>query len=729
MPKNKARVSRRITGSSLAVALVASGFVAAGSLPATANQTASLIVGDFPASAANGSMNFAINLSPTATVEQFEKAKSLVTEVSGVNLNGYAEIRVFFAQTQSHSFPHDLAKKLADTQIPVDSIGPTRQAPVSDYELTGSRSTQSFNDAASKDREETTERVDVPDPLSEQLWGLKAIGALEAAQVDVIREQVLVGVIDGGVDSDHPEIKPNFDKANSVDCTVNGIPNQQNEAWKSTDSNDAHGTHVAGTIAAANNGTDIDGVAPEAKIASIRVYRGDFANPEHITCAFMWSGLHNFDITNNSYYVDPWEYWLPSEPSQAAGYESVRRAAEWSQQRGVLHIAAAGNSNSDLDNITADNASPNDIDTPLQRTFTAADRPMDIPGMLPGFVSVSAVQLPAGADPTTAQLVRSRFSNYGVNAVTVAAPGSGIISTIPGGRFAALSGTSMASPHAAGVAALLKSVNPTLTNDQITALLQKHAGQLLPRLAEPTDGKEYRGAGLVNALAAVLQDQPKPTIAALEYSTDDGATWLPAGDAVVETTATKVLVRSNVTGPVTSATLSEGATALNTQTADGAFNGAVTVQAELAVTDTETSHALTVAGFGRNNDQRADDDVTATFTLKLKAQQKAAPSNPAQPSNPDQPSTPAQPATPGDTGSVPVPVPGDGGSANKQNGDSGTAAAKPNSGKGTTQLKKAENLAQTGAGTQPVISALAIAAIGLAVLLLVGARRRSESRQ
>ena len=88
MPNNKARVSRRIAGSSLAVALVASGFVAAGSLPATANQTASPIVGDFPASAANGSMNFAINLSPTATVEQFEKAKSLVAEVSGVNLNG-----------------------------------------------------------------------------------------------------------------------------------------------------------------------------------------------------------------------------------------------------------------------------------------------------------------------------------------------------------------------------------------------------------------------------------------------------------------------------------------------------------------------------------------------------------------------------------------------------------------------------------------------------------------
>ncbi len=75
--------------------------------------------------------------------------------------------------------------------------------------------------------------------------------------------------------------------------------------------------------------------------------------------------------------------------------------------------------------------------------------------------------------------------------------------------------------------ALIKQIHPDYTPDETIALLKKQAGYTYDRLAAPTDGKEYRGAGLVNALAAVLTDQPKPTLGAIEYSRDGSPDWKP----------------------------------------------------------------------------------------------------------------------------------------------------------------------------------------------------------
>ena len=130
----------------------------------------------------------------------------------------------------------------------------------------------------------------------------------------------------------------------------------------------------------------------------------------------------------------------------------------------------------------------------------------------------------------------SDFSSWGVTPdlrlkPEVSAPGGSIYSAVLDGKYDHLSGTSMASPHAAGVAALVKEIHPDYTADEVIALVKKQAGYTYDRLAEPTDGKEYRGAGLVNALDAVLKDQPKPVMGSIEYSYDGGTDWRPLADA------------------------------------------------------------------------------------------------------------------------------------------------------------------------------------------------------
>ena len=566
-------------------------------------------------------MNYAVNLPATASRYDFNAAVSKASE-NGVVLAQYPEFNSFFVQSVKAAYAPDLGKSLVAAGISYDSIGPTRYKTVTGDEVRTEQPTKTdaeanaVNEAAAE--HETGLSADsqlndfTPDEGDANAWGLSAIGAVEAQKVDVPRATVTVAVMDTGIDPDHKDLKDRIDASRSVGCQVNGIPNQDPSAWKD---DHYHGTHVAGTIAASHNGYGVDGVAPDATLIAIKTSNkaGSFY-PEYVACAFDWAAEHNVDVSNSSYYMDPYAFWMPNEASQAAGLEAASRAVHYSKEHGVVNFAAEGNSNDDHDNPTIDKDSPNDVEGAAVERNVAGG--IDVPAMLNDSVlSVSALKLPTGADPATAKLERAGFSNYGKNSVDVAAPGQRIWSTMPTWEkdppFGYLSGTSMASPHAAGVAALVKEIHPDYTADEVIALVKKQAGYTYDRLAEPTDGKEYRGAGLVNALDAVLKDQPKPVMGSIEYSYDGGTDWRPLADAHV---AGMIYVRTTVTGPVTTATMKVEDQDPVTVEGTGEFTGN---QVVLLGGPYDTSKlpadepfaSVTVTAEGRNKDERADDDV------------------------------------------------------------------------------------------------------------------------
>ena len=566
-------------------------------------------------------MNYAVNLPATASRYDFNAAVSKASE-NGVVLAQYPEFNSFFVQSVKAAYAPDLGKSLVAAGISYDSIGPTRYKTVTGDEVRTEQPTKTdaeanaVNEAAAE--HETGLSADsqlndfTPDEGDANAWGLSAIGAVEAQTVDVPRATVTVAVMDTGIDPDHKDLKDRIDASRSVGCQVNGIPNQDPSAWKD---DHYHGTHVAGTIAASHNGYGVDGVAPDATLIAIKTSNkaGSFY-PEYVACAFDWAAEHNVDVSNSSYYMDPYAFWMPNEASQAAGLEAASRAVRYSKEHGVVNFASEGNSDDDHDNPTIDKDSPNDVEGAAVERNVAGG--IDVPAMLNDSVlSVSALKLPTGTDPATAKLERAGFSNYGTTSVDVAAPGQRIWSTMPTWEkdppFGYLSGTSMASPHAAGVAALVKEIHPDYTADEVIALVKKQAGYTYDRLAEPTDGKEYRGAGLVNALDAVLKDQPKPVMGSIEYSYDGGTDWRPLADAHV---AGMIYVRTTVTGPVTTATMKVEDQDPVTVEGTGEFTGN---QVVLLGGPYDTSKlpadepfaSVTVTAEGRNKDERADDDV------------------------------------------------------------------------------------------------------------------------
>lgn len=328
-------------------------------------------------------------------------------------------------------------------------------------------------------------------------WDMTQIKADKAWAVTTGSSAVKVGVLDTGVDDLHQDIAPNFNAADSVSCAY-GKADTRTGAWRPVGD---HGTHVAGTIAAAKNGKGVIGVAPSVKISSVRIAEPNTSMffAENTVCGFMWAGDHGFKVTNNSYYTDPWMFNCPDNADQAAIIEGVKRAQEYAENKGSLQIAAAGNSNYDLANKRTDTSSPNDS-TPVTRTITNAC--IDIPTELPGVVTVAAM----GNGN-----VKASYSNLGRSIIDVAAPGgdgaSGVYSTLPGGKYGTMNGTSMASPHVAGVAALLASTDPAATPADLRARLSSQATDTAcpsdSRCTGTTAANSFFGEGQVDALKAV----------------------------------------------------------------------------------------------------------------------------------------------------------------------------------------------------------------------------------
>jgi subtilisin family serine protease len=213
----------------------------------------------------------------------------------------------------------------------------------------------------------------------------------------------------------------------------------------------------------------------------------------------MWAGLKHMDVTNNSYFIDPFMFYCEDQPDQAAAKEAVRRAVLWSEKMGVVSAAAAGNSNYDLANKTTDSTSPDDQPASGIVSRTINNGCHDIPTELPGVVTVAS---------TTQAVAKSSFSNLGQSVIDVAAPGSSILSTYIGGGYRLMSGTSMASPHVAGVLALLKSTHRHATPAQLVRMLRAQADDAACPLTDlrctgTTMDNSFFGEGIADALDAV----------------------------------------------------------------------------------------------------------------------------------------------------------------------------------------------------------------------------------
>src|SRR5438874_1041399 len=192
------------------------------------------------------------------------------------------------------------------------------------------------------------------DSLSPLQWDMRQIKTPQAHAITGGSPAVLVGDIDTGIDFHHPDLRQNIDVANSANC-VSGAPVHglagQDDHW--------HGTHTAGTIAAASNGIGIVGVAPNVKIAGIKAGNADgFFFPEAVVCSFIWAGTHHVDVTNNSYFADPFLFNCRNDPTQRAIWKAEQRAIRFAMDNGVTVVAAEGNFSDDLAHPTQDVISP-----------------------------------------------------------------------------------------------------------------------------------------------------------------------------------------------------------------------------------------------------------------------------------------------------------------------------------------------------------------------------------
>ncbi|WP_235921881.1 S8 family peptidase [Lentzea tibetensis] len=346
---------------------------------------------------------------------------------------------------------------------------------------------------------------------TDEQWDMDLINAPEAHKISVGSKSVVVGVLDSGVDPQHPELVGALAPELSAGC-LTGKPDTSVASWSPTTS--AHGTHVAGTIAAANDGRGVTGVAPGVRIASVKVVDSDgFIYPEYAVCGFMWAATNGMTITNNSYFIDPWLFTCQREPGQSVVYQAVKRAVDYATARNVLNVAAAGNNGVDLSRPGRDAASPTNGDVRARAVDPSC---VVLPAQLKNVVGVSAV---------SASSTKAGYSSYGLGSIDVTAPGGEqrekpgcVLSTVPSG-YDYSCGTSMAAPHASGVAALIASTHPDADAASVGRMLNAQAETLacpadydLNRTgvqdAFCTGYSEYNsfyGHGLVDALAAVTK--------------------------------------------------------------------------------------------------------------------------------------------------------------------------------------------------------------------------------
>lgn len=326
-------------------------------------------------------------------------------------------------------------------------------------------------------------------------WGVKRISAGQVHSSGSLGAGVGVAVIDSGFDYTHPELSGVF--AGGYDF-VNGDSDPMDD--------NGHGTHVAGTVAAARDGDGVVGASPSAMVYGLKTLSASGSGSwSFVVAALDWAAENGVKVTNNSYGA-----------SQNPG-SIVQAAFDNTYQSGMLHIAAAGNAGNC-------GGKGNSVGYPAR------------------FASVMAVAA------TNQNDARPCWSSTGPD-VEISSPGSGINSTLLGGGYGTMSGTSMASPHVAGTAALVIAAGET-NNAAVRNILNS--------TADPLGNSSYYGSGMVNAVSAVaaVGGEPPPppeegiaSVSSIAYSVSGGR----SNDKHLNTALT---VKDNNGNPVAGAVVS-----------------------------------------------------------------------------------------------------------------------------------------------------------------------------
>ncbi|MBN4064533.1 S8 family serine peptidase [Dehalococcoides mccartyi] len=293
--------------------------------------------------------------------------------------------------------------------------------------------------------------------------GISRIGATEStiANIDGVDERVpvMVAVLDTGVDGSHPDLNVNI--VLSADCS-NGIYCVTGVA---TDPN-GHGTHVSGTIAALDNSIGVVGVAPGAEIVSVRVCDNGGS------CSLSAILLGHEYVSSISDQVSVVNMSLGGAGWSTAWHNAVKSNVD----NGVVVVVAAGNSWKDLYGNDSNIGTGNEQIPAAFPEAMAVSAMVDLDGVSGGLGGTHGFGYDDG---------NAGFSNYGEAVVTgnpvtssgasidIAAPGVGILSSFPGGQYAYMNGTSMASPHVAGAAALIAATGRATDAESVYAIRQQ----------------------------------------------------------------------------------------------------------------------------------------------------------------------------------------------------------------------------------------------------------------